>query len=130
MKKYSWNEIIISSIIILLLDSIYLNLFSKFFNNLINNIQGSKIKLRFLGALLCYIILIFGLNYFIIQPRKSVLDAFILGFIIYGVYETTNYAIIDKWSIYAVFIDSIWGAILFSLTTYFTYMILPYLKDY
>jgi|SaaInlStandDraft_6_1057023.scaffolds.fasta_scaffold02148_2 uncharacterized membrane protein len=130
MNKYSWNEIIISSIIILLLDSIYLNLFSKFFNNLINNIQGSKIKLRFLGALLCYIILIFGLNYFIIQPRKSVLDAFILGFIIYGVYETTNYAIIDKWSIYAVFIDSIWGAILFSLTTYFTYMILPYLKDY
>ena len=130
MNKYSWNEIIISSIIILLLDSVYLNLFSKFFNNLINNIQGSKIKLRFLGALLCYIILIFGLNYFIIQPRKSVLDAFILGFIIYGVYETTNYAIIDKWSIYAVFIDSIWGAILFSLTTYFTYMILPYLKDY
>ena len=97
---------------------------------MINNIQGSKINLRFLGALLCYIILIFGLNYFIIQPRKSVLDAFILGFIIYGVYETTNYAIIDKWSIYAVFIDSIWGAILFSLTTYFTYMILPYLKDY
>ena len=119
-----WDEIIISSIILLTLDSIYLSSFSQFFNSLITKIQGSKIQFRLSGAILCYIFLIFGLNYFIIHPRKSVMDAFLLGLIIYGVYETTNYTIIDKWSIPAVVIDTLWGAILFTLTTYITYNLL------
>ena len=128
VMKMNWNEVIISGIILLALDSIYLNTFGGFFNNLINTIQGSKIKFRLSGAIMCYILIIIGLNYFIIQPHKSVFDAAILGFIIYGVYETTNYTIIDKWTASAVIIDTIWGAILFALTTYITYMILPFTR--
>jgi uncharacterized membrane protein len=40
--------------------------------------------------------------------------------IIYGVYETTNYAIIKKWSPYAIVLDTVWGGILYTLVTYFT----------
>jgi uncharacterized membrane protein len=51
--------------------------------------------------------LIFGLNYFIINDKKSVLDAFILGIIIYGVYETTNYSLLKKWPLTVVIVDTI-----------------------
>ena len=96
----SVNQLIIPAIIMLLLDSIYLNLISGFFNQVVLRVQGSKIKLNILGAVLCYMFLIYGLNYFIISERKSIYDAFVLGIIIYGVYETTNYAILKDWSFF------------------------------
>jgi uncharacterized membrane protein len=81
-------------------------------------VQGSEIKVNLLGVALCYIFLIIGINYFIIKPRKSVQDAFLLGLIIYGVYETTNYALFKNWSIVTVIMDTLWGGVLFALTTY------------
>ena len=64
------------------------------------------------------VFLIVGINYFIIKPKKSVSDAFLLGIVIYGVYETTNYALLKNWSILTVIIDTLWGGILFAITTY------------
>ena len=118
------KPLIIIAIIMLLLDAIYLTTFSKFFNDVVTKVQGSKIQFRVVGAILCYICLIFGLNYFIISQKKSLLDAFILGIVIYGVYETTNYTLLKDWSPIAVAMDTLWGGILFTLTTYFTYKLL------
>ena len=118
------KSFIIISIIMLLLDSIYLSIFSNFFNNVVSKVQGSKLTINLLGATLCYMFLVFGLNYFIISRKKPILDAFILGIVIYGVYETTTYALLDKWSPLAVILDTFWGGVLFTLTTYFTYKLL------
>ena len=114
------KQVIISGVIMLLLDAVYLSLFSKFFNNIVNDIQHSKINFKFLGAILCYILLIFGLNYFIIDQKKPLLDAFLLGIVIYGVYETTTYALFDKWPLNAVILDTLWGGILLTLTYFLT----------
>jgi uncharacterized membrane protein len=89
-----------------------------YFEKQIQDVQGSPLKINYMGAALCYVFLIIGINYFIIKPKKSVQDAFLLGLVIYGVYETTNYAIFKKWSLLTVFIDTLWGGILFALTTY------------
>jgi uncharacterized membrane protein len=110
--------LLISAILFVIIDSFYLNFMKKYFEKLIEKVQGSPIKMNFLGAILCYIFLIAGLNYFIIKPKKSVQDAFLLGIVIYGVFETTNYAIFKNWSILAVVMDTLWGGILFALTTY------------
>jgi uncharacterized membrane protein len=118
------KQIIISAIAMLLLDAIYLSTFSEFFNNIVKTVQGSRIKFKFSGAVLCYMLLIGGLYYFIISQHKSVKDAFIFGIVIYGVYETTTYAILDKWSPWAVLLDTTWGGILFALTTTITYFFL------
>jgi uncharacterized membrane protein len=64
------------------------------------------------------IFLILGLYYFIIKPNRSIKDAFLLGLVIYGVYEGTNYALFNNWSEYIVIIDTLWGGILFALTTF------------
>ena len=52
------------------------------------------------------------------------MDAFLLGIVIYGVYESTNYAILKNWNIKAVALDTLWGGILFALTTKVTYLAL------
>lgn len=109
---------LVSAIIFIVIDFVYLNVMKGYFDNQIKMVQGSPIKMNYLGAALCYILLIIGINYFIIKPRRSVSDAFLLGIIIYGVYETTNYALLKNWSILTVIIDTLWGGLLFAATTY------------
>ncbi len=114
---------LVSAIVLISIDYIYLTVIKDFFENQINKVQGSPLKINFLGAALCYVFLIIGLNYFIIKPHKSISDAFLLGIIIYGVYETTNYALFKNWSIITVIIDTLWGGLLFASTTYVVNML-------
>jgi uncharacterized membrane protein len=109
---------LISSILFIFTDSVYLQLVRPYFEKQIQDVQGSAVKVNFLGVALCYMFLIIGINYFIIKPRKSVTDAFLLGIVIYGVYETTNYALFSNWSIISVIIDTLWGGLLFATTAY------------
>jgi uncharacterized membrane protein len=111
---------LISAILFIAIDMIYLNLMKNYFSKQIQSVQGSPIKMRVLGAAICYIFLIIGLNYFIIKPNRSVSDAFLFGIVIYGVYETTNYALLSKWSMLTVILDTLWGGVLFAVTTYLT----------
>ena len=119
----SWNikKLVVSTIILLLIDALYLYSISKLFRDQIVKVQRVVMEFRIEGAILCYLALILGLNYFIIQPKKSVVDAFIFGLVIYAVYETTNYATLKKWSPTLVVMDTLWGGVLFALTTYLTY---------
>jgi len=114
---------LVSAIIFITTDFVYLNVIKNYFLNQIKLVQGSEPKVNFLGVALCYIFLIAGINYFIIKPRKSVNDAFLLGIVIYGVYETTNYALLKNWSILTVIIDTLWGGLLFAFTTYVVNML-------
>jgi uncharacterized membrane protein len=120
---HKFTKLLVSAIVFVFIDSIYLNLVSNYFSNQIKIIQGSPIKLNFLATLLCYIFLIFGINYFIIKPNRSIQDAFLLGLVIYGVFETTNMALFAKWSWLTVIMDTLWGGILFALTTYIVNLI-------
>ena len=109
---------LISAIVFIAIDSVYLNIMKGYFQKQVQNVQGSALQINFLGAAICYVFLILGINYFIIKPHKSVQEAFLLGLVIYGVYETTNYALLKKWSLLTVIMDTLWGGILFALTTY------------
>ena len=112
------NTILLSALLLISIDAIYLYSIKNIFAKHISSIQGSPLQMNIYGAVICYIFLVFGLNYFILNSNKSVMDAFILGIVIYGVYETTNLALFKKWPTYIVIIDTIWGGILFGLTTY------------
>jgi len=110
--------VFISGVLFLLIDLIYLNATKSITQKHIRMIQGSTSTINIYGAILCYIFLIFGLNYFIIDQNKSVLDAFLFGIVVYGVYETTNWAIFKLWPPFLVIMDTLWGGILFASTTY------------
>lgn len=115
--------LLISSIILIVIDFAYLRLIKNYFNIQIKKVQGSPIEINYLGVMLCYLFLIIGINYFIIKPRKSVSDAFLLGIIIYGVFETTNLALFKNWSAFTVVVDTLWGGILFASTTFIVNLI-------
>ena len=115
-----------SAVILLMLDFLYFNIFSSYYKKQIFDIQNTNINFKLNSAIICYIVLIFCLNYFILKTDKTrkekIKDAFILGLVIYTVFETTNYTIFKNWNIKSVIIDSLWGGILFALTTYFVTM--------
>jgi len=116
-------DYLLTGVIFVILDGVYLNLIQKYFNKQIKSIQGTDIKINYTAAAITYIFLIFGLNYFIIQKHKSIKEAALLGLVIYAVYEFTNLSLFTNWSVLTVLIDTTWGAVLFALTTAIVYKI-------
>jgi uncharacterized membrane protein len=120
-------NLLISAIIFVSLDYVYLSSIKNYFLNQIKKVQGTPVSVNYLAIIICYIFLIIGINYFIIKPKRSVQDAFLLGLVIYGVYETTNWALLKNWSVITVIIDTLWGGTLFALTTYLTNMLVKFI---
>lgn len=110
---------LITAIIFVILDYFYLGLMKTYFENQVKIVQGSPLKVNYLGAIICYIFLISGLYYFIIEPKRKIIDAFLFGLVVYAVYETTTIALFTKWSWMTVIIDTLWGGILCALTAFF-----------
>ena len=118
------NRFIISLVLFVMIDYVYLTSTGHLFNDMIKDIQGSEINFKFIPAIFAYISLYIGLYYFVLvnnKPiRQMVFDAAILGFVIYSVYDFTNMAIINKWDTKIGLMDVVWGSILYSLVTFIT----------
>ena len=114
-------SLLYKSVLMFVIDSVFLFSIRSFFSKQIMDVQGEPLKVDYSSAFLCYLLLVFGLYHFIIVPQRSLYDAFLLGFVIYGVYETTTKALLKKWNWLTVIIDTLWGGILFTLTAYLTY---------
>ena len=113
-----FKNILLLGILFIIVDAGFLYLMRNNFKNMIKNIQNSPLTLKIFPTIACYFILISSLYYFVIYKKGTLLDAFLLGFFIYGVYETTNLAIFKDWNIYVFIIDLTWGGFLFLITTY------------
>jgi uncharacterized membrane protein len=114
---------ILTAVVLLFFDGIYLSLTKNYFTNQIIQVQRFTIQPNYMSAALCYLFLTFALYYFILLENRPLIDAAVLGLVIYGVYETTNMAILKKWKWQTVAIDTAWGSALFTLTTYYTRML-------
>jgi len=113
--------IFLSTFYFLLLDFIFLFWNRDTFEKQIIQVQRVSLQMKPIGAIICYLFLIFGLYFFILRERKTPLEAFLFGIVVYGVYETTTYALLKNWKITTVITDTLWGGVLFYLTTFFTY---------
>ena len=114
------KELIISSLVLLTIDFVYLIFVGPHYGKMINNIQKEEMKINYIGILIAYTFLVLAINNLILEKNESLLKAFILGLSIYGVYEGTNLAIIKNWKYWAVISDTLWGGILFVLTAFIT----------
>jgi len=115
------NNFFIPGVILLILDAIYISMIKDEFELQIASIQRVSMQIRPLGAIVCYFLLITGLWYFILRERRSIIEAFFFGIVIYGVYESTSYATLKNWSSKIFIMDTLWGGVLMGLTTYLTY---------
>ena len=110
-------------LILLCLDTIYIGSQYFYLNKVYSTIQKSPLKINWIGGILCYFLLSFTLYYFILSKKNKAFDAFILGMCVYGVYETTTYATFKNWPIRMLILDTLWGGLLFALTTIIYYRI-------
>jgi uncharacterized membrane protein len=113
-------QYLLSAILFVVLDGFYLNLIKGYFQNQISKVQGSSAQLKIIPTAITYVFLIFLLEYFIISKKENYKTAFLLGFSVYAVYEFTNYSIFKNWTLLTVIMDTLWGGILFGLTTFLT----------
>ena len=113
--------ILISAIILLILDATFIYANANMFQIQVASVQRVALQVRPLGVALCYVFLIFGLYYFILRQHRSVLEAVLFGKVVYGVFETTSYAILKKWELKTVVLDTLWGGALMGMTTALTY---------
>ena len=63
----------------------------------------------------CYVIIAFAIFY-LIKTGHSAISCGMTGFIVYSVYELTNYSVFSAWKPMMVIIDTLWGSTLFFLT--------------
>ena len=115
------SSVLKSSAIMLALDFFWIWLIAgKMFAQMTENIQQNKMTVRPVGALASYVALILLFNIFIHKETKDI-DAFLLGALVYAVYDGTNYALFDKWDAKTAFIDILWGGCLFYITKKLTF---------
>ena len=110
-------KLLVSALGLVAIDFAYLTVIKGHFARQIAAVQGSPMVVNVFAAVATYVFLIFGLNYFIIRPRRSAWDAFLLGLVVYGVYDFTNLALLSKWQLFTALTDTLWGGALFYLTT-------------
>jgi uncharacterized membrane protein len=121
-----YKEILISTVVLLILDAMFISINMKAYSDQVVNIQRVVMKVKPLGAILSYLFIIGGLYFFIIRRNRPVWEAFVFGLVMYGVYDATNYALLKKWDPYLAIMDSIWGGVLMATTTYITYYFMLY----
>lgn len=86
----------------------------------LKNINNEDMKFDFLkiiSAILCYLLMTGGIYYFSVKENNT-LNALILGLIVYGIYNTTNYSTLNKFSLNVALIDTIWGTTLFTAVAF------------
>lgn len=121
----SYQDILLVSVILLILDAIFITLIYSTFASMIQNIQKSPMKVRYLPIPFVYIIMVLSLYILVLKDRQPIWKATLLGIAIYGVYDMTNLATISGWNWKMSIVDTLWGGVCFTLTAYLYY----YLKD-
>jgi uncharacterized membrane protein len=120
-------ELIVLLFLTLLFDTGYLYLNKNFFTNMVYDIQDSAMTIRWSPVIICYAFIVLGIYYFIIREKKSIYEAFLLGLVIYVVYDSTNYATLTNYSLSFAIMDTLWGGILFALVTYCYQLLIKYI---
>lgn len=105
---------IIVFIIILIVDMIWIHFFAKNkYKKMIKDIQNEDLQFKIIPAILVYV---FMTLLFIIFRDNSNSKMFLLGFLSYGIYDMTNYSLLNKFDGKFALFDMIWGGTLFLIT--------------
>ena len=120
------NNEIISILILLILDFLWIGLFMKNrYQNEIKQIQGTPMSVNITYAVVSYVLMAIGLVLFVLPNIRSehrLLDSlkygFLFGIVVYGIYDFTAAAVISKWNMTTAILDVLWGGTVFFLASY------------
>ena len=105
-------------VLLILLDAVYLYFTKNMFGEMVVRIQRVAMLVRWWSGAVVYIFAAALLYWFIIKDNRPIWEAGVLGMATYGIYDFTNYAILKNYDLQIAIMDTVWGATLFSLTTW------------
>ena len=112
-------QYIITTIIFLAIDAIWLGILSRSFYD--QHLDAFERTINLFSAALVYLIIPLGIVLFVLpkskQPKKALLWGGIYGLIVYGVYDLTNLATLKDWSPTMVVVDMLWGMFICAITS-------------
>lgn len=136
MKRYNlYIALLLAVFTLLVLDIVYIASVSIFYKKSVRKIQGGDdMRLNIYPGIVCYIIMIIGLVFITVTQlsrygslrslshinklKYALRFGGVLGFVIYGVFNTTNLSLFKRYSIPLAIIDIIWGTLLYTIATY------------
>ena len=122
-------KIFIISVITLLCDVPFLLYINKYFKEMLYRVQfGNPLKLRYLLIFPIYVLMAILIYISVIDNEKDnkkiLLKAFFTGFAAHGLYELTNYSTLINWDLNFIFLDMLWGGILFTIVSFISKFII------
>jgi uncharacterized membrane protein len=109
-------EILYMLLALLALDAVWLTSNMTMHRALFAKLQGSPLTIRWIPAVLVYVVIVGAVWFFAVRETKTVQDAAVrgglLGLSMYGVYDLTNYATLSKYPLTFAVSDMAWGTFL------------------
>ena len=113
-----WSALAIATGIFLIGDAIWLGVVAKdLYRQHIGHLMADSV--RWGAALAFYLLFLYGLFVFVIQPAlaaqdpmSALLKGALFGLVCYATYDLTNLATLRDWPLSVTFIDLAWGAFL------------------
>lgn len=128
---------IISIILLLGLDTCWIGFLAKKFylENLgvMIRISDGKISPIWSAAIIVYLLVATGIVFFVLpkasdHPMQALFWGAVFGAICYGIYDFTNYALLNNWTLSVTVVDLCWGIFLCGITSYLTSLIIRVLS--
>lgn len=113
------SQILTVAVLMIVLDVGWLTARTATNGSMFAALQGSPLSIRWPAAILCYIVMIVGLWWFAVRGTASWQAAAAngagLGALVYGVYDLTNHATLQRFPFSYAVVDWIWGTALFAV---------------
>mgnify|MGYP001157178819 CR=1 FL=1 len=118
---------LISTATLLILDFLWIGLYmGSRYSTMIKKIQGTPMKTNLLYAAISYTLMVIGLNHFVLPninvKKVTIKDCltygFMFGLVLYGVYDFTIGAVLEKWSMSLAILDVLWGGFVYFIACY------------
>jgi len=133
------NDIIkiftVMAFLIITIDIIVLSLLKKLWKTTIETVQKKTFVPKMHYAIASYALIVLGQYYFVFRHIKrsnwineSLLNGFLFGLILYGVFDFTNLTIFTDYSLFTATVDMMWGGLLMAITSFIGYYILEILQ--
>jgi len=115
--------LIYAIILTILIDSIYLHFSLPWYKVKFDGLMGN---IKLIPGIITWCLIAFSIAYFVLNKEyyawtDVAVDGALMGVTLYGLYNLTNFATIDKWGIDLVFWDTLWGGILVSIVSTIIY---------
>jgi uncharacterized membrane protein len=115
------KKFIITMVLLLIIDYIWLNTTKGIYNQTVSAVQGDNIQINYLGAFISYLTIVVSFGFFVVPYLSSgnygnaVKYGGLLGLCMYGVFNGTNIAIFKNYSYSVALMDTVWGGVLYSI---------------